>query len=135
MPGACTSSPRRQYRHAARRAEAHERRGTCRSTTRTAPQKAHGTPGLTTTSVRHTPPASWLATHRRNHDADPTTGNFLVTAQIADIVAAHTANDIPLSACGHGAELFGSTMDNIDAFFAMMQATVGGSNGREARCE
>jgi alkaline phosphatase len=62
-------------------------------------------------------------------------GNFLVTGQIADIVSVHTANDIPLSACGHGAELLGGTMDNTDVFFAMMQATDGGSNGREARCE
>jgi alkaline phosphatase len=56
-----------------------------------------------------------------------TTGNFLVTGQIADVVAAHTANNIPLSACGRGAALLGGTMDNTDVFFAMMQATVGGA--------
>lgn len=56
-----------------------------------------------------------------------TTGNFLVTGQIADVVAAHTGNDIPLSACGRGAALLGGTMDNTDVFFTMMQATVGGA--------
>jgi alkaline phosphatase len=55
-----------------------------------------------------------------------TTGNFLVTGQIADTVAAHTANDIPLSACGLGASLFGGTIDNTDVFFALAQATVRG---------
>jgi alkaline phosphatase len=56
-----------------------------------------------------------------------TAGNFLVTGQIADTVAAHTANDIPLSACGRGALLFGGTMDNTDVFFGMMQAAIGGA--------
>ena len=55
-----------------------------------------------------------------------TTGNFLVTGQVADTVAAHTANDIPLSAYGRGSSLIGGTMDNTDIFFAMMQAAVGG---------
>jgi alkaline phosphatase len=59
-----------------------------------------------------------------NRDA---AGNFLVTGQIADVVAAHTGNDIPLSACGHGAVLFGGTMDNTDVFFKLMQAAVGGA--------
>ena len=56
-----------------------------------------------------------------------TTGNFLVTGQIPDVVAAHTGNDIPLSACGRGASLMGGTMDNTDVFFQLMQATVGGA--------
>jgi alkaline phosphatase len=56
-----------------------------------------------------------------------TAGNFLVTGQIADVVAAHTGNDIPLSACGQGALLFGGTMDNTDVFFKLMQAAVGGA--------
>jgi alkaline phosphatase len=65
-----------------------------------------------------------------------TTGHFLVTGQIADAVAAHTANDIPLSACGRGAALLGGTMDNTDVFFAIMQATVGGwSNARRTQCD
>ncbi len=73
------------------------------------------------------------------YPADPTkrdtTGNFLVTGQIADVVAAHTANDIPLSACGRGAALLGGTMDNTDVFFAVLQATVGGwSNARRTQC-
>jgi alkaline phosphatase len=63
------------------------------------------------------------------------TGNFLVTGQIADAVAAHTANDTPLSACGLGAGLLGGTMDNTDVFFAMMQATVGGSPVPTTHCQ
>jgi alkaline phosphatase len=59
-----------------------------------------------------------------NRDA---TGNFLVTGQIPDVVAAHTANDIPLNACGRGALLFGGTMDNTDVFFKIAQATIGGA--------
>ncbi|AAU91582.1 MULTISPECIES: alkaline phosphatase [Methylococcus] len=55
-----------------------------------------------------------------------TAGNFLVTGQIADAVAAHTGNDVPLSACGRGASLMGGTMDNTDVFFQLVQATVGG---------
>lgn len=54
-------------------------------------------------------------------------GNFLVTGQIPDVVAAHTANDIPLSACGRGALFFGGTMDNTEVFFEMMQAAIGGA--------
>jgi alkaline phosphatase len=74
------------------------------------------------------------------YPADPTqrdtTGNFLVTGQVADTVAVHTANDIPLSACGRGAALLGGTMDNTDVFFAMMQVTVGGwSNARRTQCK
>ncbi|MGH7428386.1 MAG: alkaline phosphatase [Candidatus Methylomirabilaceae bacterium] len=64
-----------------------------------------------------------------------TTGNFLVTGQIADVVAAHTANDIPLSACGRGASLLRGTMDNTDVFFAMMRATVGGWPNAWTRCK
>ena len=55
------------------------------------------------------------------------TGNYLVTGQIADAVAAHTANDIPLSAYGRGSSLIGGTMDNTDIFFSVMQATLGGA--------
>jgi alkaline phosphatase len=54
-------------------------------------------------------------------------GNFRVTGQIADTIAAHTANDIPLSAYGRGSSLLGGTMDNTDVFFAIMQAAVGGA--------
>ncbi len=54
-------------------------------------------------------------------------GNFQVTGQIADGVAAHTANDVPLSSYGRGSSLIGGTMDNTDVFFALMQAAIGGA--------
>jgi len=63
-----------------------------------------------------------------------TQGEFLVTGQIADVIAAHTSNDVPLSACGPGADLLGGTMDNTDVFFAMMQAAIGGSPSRGGHC-
>ena len=56
-----------------------------------------------------------------------TTSNFLVAGQIPDLIAAHTGNDIPLSACGPGALLLGGTLDNTDVFFKLMQAAVGGA--------
>lgn len=58
-----------------------------------------------------------------------TAGSFLVTGQINDQVAAHTASDIPVYADGRGANLFRGTMDNTDVFFKVMQATLGGSTG------
>ena len=54
-------------------------------------------------------------------------GGFLVTGQVGDAVAAHTAGDIPLSAFGRGSKLFGGTMDNTDVFFKLMQAVIGGA--------
>jgi alkaline phosphatase len=54
-------------------------------------------------------------------------GGYLVTGQIEDVVAAHTAGDIPLSALGRGAKLFGGTIDNTDVFFKAMQAAIGGA--------
>jgi alkaline phosphatase len=56
-----------------------------------------------------------------------TTGNFLVTGQISDNVAAHTANDVPLNAYGRGAKLLSGTMDNTEVFFRVMQAVLGGA--------
>lgn len=56
-------------------------------------------------------------------------GNFLITGQINDPVAAHTASDIPVYADGRGANLFRGTMDNTEVFFKVMQATLGGSTG------
>ena len=53
-------------------------------------------------------------------------GDFFVTGQIPDSVAAHTASDIPLSAYGRGATLFHSTIDNTEPFFRAMQAALGG---------
>lgn len=54
-------------------------------------------------------------------------GGYLVTGQIEDAVAAHTASDIPLSAYGRGASLFRGVLDNTDVFFKMMQAVLGGA--------
>jgi alkaline phosphatase len=54
-------------------------------------------------------------------------GDFLVTGQINDFVAAHTASDIPVSAQGRGAAQFTGVMDNTDVFFKAMQAVLGGS--------
>jgi alkaline phosphatase len=62
-----------------------------------------------------------------------TAGGFMVTGQVADTVAAHTASDIPVSAFGRGAALFTGVMDNTDVFFKVMQAvlgTPGRGNGR-----
>ncbi len=50
-----------------------------------------------------------------------TTGNFLVTGQIPDAVAAHTASDIPLSAYGKGAADFTGYFDNTEVFFKIMR--------------
>ena len=55
------------------------------------------------------------------------TGNFLVTGQVADGVAAHTASDIPCSAQGPGAWLFTGVMDNTDIFFKAMQVAIRGA--------
>ncbi len=54
-------------------------------------------------------------------------GNFLVTGQIHDGVAAHTASDIPVSAQGPGAEQFIGVLDNTDLFFKAMQAAIQGA--------
>ena len=53
-------------------------------------------------------------------------GNFKVTGQIQDTVAAHTASDIVLSAYGRGASAFTGVMDNTDVFFKAAQAAIGG---------
>jgi alkaline phosphatase len=53
-------------------------------------------------------------------------GNFKVTGQIQDGVAAHTASDIVLSAYGRGASAFTGVMDNTDVFFKAAQAAIGG---------
>jgi alkaline phosphatase len=52
-------------------------------------------------------------------------GGFHITGQIEDVVAAHTANDIPLSALGPNASLFTGVMDNSDVFFKILQAVRG----------
>ncbi len=70
------------------------------------------------------PPLSTYPNGPLNQD---TAGNFLVTGQIADAVAAHTGSDIPLSAAGRGASLFRGVMDNTDVFFKIMQSVLGGA--------
>jgi alkaline phosphatase len=59
-----------------------------------------------------------------------TAGNFLVTGQIPDSVAAHTASDIPVSAAGVGASFFTGVMDNTDVFFRAAQILLGGERPR-----
>jgi len=54
-----------------------------------------------------------------------TAGGFLVTGQVPDSSAVHTASDIPVSAYGRGASLFTGVMDNTDVFFKIMQAVLG----------
>jgi alkaline phosphatase len=49
-------------------------------------------------------------------------GKFTITGQVADGGAAHTATDVPLSAYGAGAPLFGGVMDNTDVFFRIAGA-------------
>jgi alkaline phosphatase len=55
-----------------------------------------------------------------------TAGNFKVTGQVADAVAAHTASDIVVSAFGRGASAFTGVMDNTDVFFKAAQAAIAG---------
>jgi alkaline phosphatase len=52
---------------------------------------------------------------------------YLITGQVPGDNAAHTASDIPLSAYGQGASLFGGLIDNTDVFFKLGQAAVGGA--------
>jgi alkaline phosphatase len=68
------------------------------------------------------PPLNTYPTGPLNRDV---AGNYLVTGQIADGVAAHTASDIVLSALGRGAERFNGVMDNTDVFFKIMSAVKG----------
>jgi alkaline phosphatase len=56
-----------------------------------------------------------------------TGGDFLVTGQIPDGVAAHTASDIVVSAFGRGASAFTGVMDNTDVFFKTAQAAIAGA--------
>jgi len=56
-----------------------------------------------------------------------TVGNYLVTGQIADQIATHTASDIVLSAFGRNAALFSGVMDNTDVFFKVVRVAVGDS--------
>ena len=52
---------------------------------------------------------------------DEATGYF-ITGQVTGSSAVHTGGDIPLSAYGSNAKLFGGTIDNTDVFFSIMEA-------------
>lgn len=69
-----------------------------------------------------------------NHPAGPlnrdVAGGYLVTGQISDAIAAHTGNDIPLSAFGMTADNFHGTIDNTDTFFLLLRAALGGKSVR-----
>jgi alkaline phosphatase len=52
-------------------------------------------------------------------------GNFLLTGQIPDQIATHTASDIVLSAFGDGAPLFTGVMDNTEVFFKVLRVALG----------
>jgi alkaline phosphatase len=54
-----------------------------------------------------------------------TAGNFLVTGQIADVIATHTASDIVLSAFGRNSQIFTGVMDNTDVFFKVARVALG----------
>jgi alkaline phosphatase len=69
------------------------------------------------------PPLSTYPSGPMNRD---TAGNFLVTGQIADSVAAHTGSDVPISAYGVGAHRFTGVMDNTDVFFKILEAMATG---------
>jgi alkaline phosphatase len=73
------------------------------------------------------PPLSGYPKTPLNRDKD---GGFLVTGQIEDSVAAHTASDIPLSAYGKGARSFTGVMDNTDVFFKILRAETRESSER-----
>ena len=51
----------------------------------------------------------------------------LIGGQVPGTSAVHTGGDIPLSAFGRGAGLFGGTYDNTDVFFKIGQAAIGGA--------
>lgn len=69
------------------------------------------------------PPLSTYPNGPLNRDV---AGNFLVTGQVPDPVAAHTASDIPVSAFGAGASRFTGVMDNTEVFFKAMRAALNG---------
>jgi alkaline phosphatase len=59
--------------------------------------------------------------------ANPVSGGFLISGQVAGEQAVHTATDIPLSAYGRGASLFTGVFDNTDVFFKLGQIAIGGA--------
>jgi alkaline phosphatase len=74
-----------------------------------------------------TPP---LPGHPQNPLQRDVTGNFLITGQIPDPIATHTASDIPLSAMGRSAGVFTGVMDNTDVFFKIMRVALGDAHLR-----
>jgi alkaline phosphatase len=72
--------------------------------------------------IATTPP---LPGHPQNPLQRDVTGNFLVTGQIPDQIATHTASDIVLSAFGRGSQIFTGAMDNTDVFFYVARVAVG----------
>jgi alkaline phosphatase len=67
-----------------------------------------------------------LSTYPSGPLARDVAGDFRVTGQIHDAVAAHTASDVPVSAYGVGGRLFVGVMDNTDVFFRTMQTVLAG---------
>lgn len=65
-----------------------------------------------------------------SYSTNTATNSYLVTGQVpggGGNQATHTATDIPLSAFGRGASLFGGVIDNTDVFFKLGQIAIGGS--------
>ena len=71
--------------------------------------------------------AAPLNTYPANPSVRNSTTGYFVTGQISGDQAAHTASDIPLSAYGRGATLFGGVIDNTDVFFKFGQIAIGGA--------
>lgn len=67
-----------------------------------------------------------LNTYPASASARNASTGYFVSGQVPGTSAAHTASDIPLSAYGRGATLFGGTIDNTDVFFKFGQAAIGG---------
>ncbi len=78
--------------------------------------------------IATTPP---LPGYPQNPLQRDTAGSFLVTGQIPDAIATHTASDIVLSATGRGSELFTGVMDNTDVFFKVMRVAFGDNKIRQ----
>ncbi len=72
--------------------------------------------------IATTPP---LPGYPQNPLQRDTAGNFLITGQIQDQIATHTASDIVLSAYGRNAALFNGAMDNTDVFFRVIRVALG----------
>ena len=75
--------------------------------------------------IATTPPLPGYPQNPLGRDAG---GNFLVTGQIQDQIATHTASDIVLSAYGRHSALFTGAMDNTDVFFRVMRVALGDSH-------